>query len=454
MTQPPPAAGRLGVGGWILFDLAAQPFFTLVTTFIFAPYFAARVAASPVEGQALWGFATGAAGLAIALLSPVFGAIADAGGRRKPWIAGFSVPLVLGCGMLWFAVPGGEWAVAIALAGFALATIGAEFATVFTNAMMVTLVEPRRLGRLSGTGWAIGYVGGLASLVLMLALFVAGPPAGLTLAGIPPLFGLDPATGAGDRLSGPFSALWYLVFVLPLFLFTPDTPRLMGVGAAVGVGWARLKQTLRNVRHHRNALTFLVAHMVYVDGIVALFAFGGLYATGIFGWSTTEIGLFGILLTVTGAIGAVVGGRLDDLVGPKRVVGGALACLILAGIGILSITADRVLFVIEVAPPHADGDLFAATAERAYLAFGVLIGLVAGPLQAASRTLLIAVSPRERITEFFGLYALSGKVTSFMGPIAVGTVTALTDSQRAGMSVLVAFFAIGALLLMRVEAKR
>lgn len=446
-----PYPGRAAVAGWVLFDCATQPVFTLITTFIFAPFFAARIADNPVEGQSLWGFATGTAGFAIAFLSPVLGAVADAAGRRKPWIAAFSLLILAGCALLWFAVPGAGYAVPLAMAAFAMATIGAEFATVFTNAMMPTLVPPSQLGRLSGTGWAVGYAGGLVSLALMLALFVASPETGRTLAGLVPVFGLDPATGEGDRASGPFSALWYLVFVLPLFLFTPDTPRLQPVAKAVSGGIATLKATIVHAAAQRNIFLYLLAHMIYADGLVGLFAFGGIYATGIFGWSTTEIGAFGILLTITGALGAFLGGRLDDRLGPKTVVLGALAGLILAGTGILSTTSGSILFGVAVAPPVPGDGLFAAPAEQFYLLCGLVIGAVAGPLQAASRTLLIRVSPEDRITQFFGLYALAGKVTSFLCPMLVGAVTALAASQRAGMTVLLVFFVVGALLLMRVK---
>lgn len=372
---------RAGVAGWVLFDFAAQPVFTLVTTFIFAPFFAARLAADPVQGQALWGFATGAAGIAIALFSPVLGAIADAAGGRKPWIAFFSLLLVGGCTALWWAVPGSGGAVALALFGFFAATVGAEFATVFTNAMMPDLAPPERLGRLSGTGWAVGYVGGLLSLALMLIFFVADPHSGRTLAGLVPAFGLDPTTGGGDRASGPFSALWYLVFVAPLFLWTPDVPRKLPLGQAARRGLSQLKATIRGLSRTPRLARYLLAHMVYVDALVALFAFGGLYATGIFGWSTVEIGAFGILLTVAGTAGAFLGGVLDDCFGPKPVVMTALAILLVAAIGILSLSTDRALFVIPLTPPQPGGGLFSATGERLYLAFGLVIGSVAGALR-------------------------------------------------------------------------
>ena len=335
----------------MLFDWAAQPFFTLVTTFVFAPYFAARVAATPVEGQALWGYATAAAGLVIALLSPVLGAIADAGGRRKPWIAAFSVLLILGSAALWFSVPGAGAAIAIALVAFAIGTIGAEFATVFTNAMMPDMVDESRLGRLSGIGWATGYVGGLVSLVITLGLLAGDPASGKTLFGLTPLFGLDPATFEGDRASGPYSAIWYLIFVIPLFLFTPDIPRRLGPKAALRVGLADLRQTFLSLRSHANAFRYLVANMIYTDGLVALTAFGGIYAAGTFGWSAIELGLFGILLTITGTIGALVGGRLDDRLGPKWVVQAALIIFIVASIGILSIDETHVGYFFAVPPP-------------------------------------------------------------------------------------------------------
>jgi UMF1 family MFS transporter len=437
-----------------MFDWAAQPHFTLITTFVFAPYFAARVAETPVAGQALWGYATGAAGLAIALFSPVLGAIADAGGPRKPWIAAFSLFLVVGAASLWFAAPGAEAAIAVGLVGFAVATIGAEFATVFTNAMMSDLVDESRLGRLSGTGWAIGYAGGLLSLILVLGFLVANPDSGRTLLGIAPILGLDPATFEGDRAAGPFTALWYAVFVLPLFFFTPDNERRLRLRLASRVGIAKLRKTIFSLRRHSNVALYLLSHMIYADGLVALFAFGGIYAAGTFGWVSFELGLFGILLTITGTIGALIGGRLDDRYGPKPVIAVALLLLILASVAILSVDPTHVGFVIEVLPASEGDGLFASTGEKVYLALGAFIGALAGPLQSASRSLMARIAPAGRATEFFGLYALSGKVTSFAGPLAVGVLTAVSASQRVGISVLVVFFAIGAVLLVGVRPER
>jgi len=443
--------GRAAVVSWIFFDWAAQPYFTLITTFVFAPYFASHVAPDAASGQALWGFATAAAGIAIALLSPVFGAIADAAGRRKPWIAAFGAMLVIGSCLMWIGRPGAPDLIVPLLAAYVIATIGVEFATVFNNAMMPTLVPPERIGRLSGTGWATGYVGGILSLIIVLGFLAAHPDTGRTLFGIKPLFGLDPVSHEGDRISGPLTGIWFIVFVLPMFLFTPDFPARHRLGAAVREGISQLMQTLRSLPQQRDIALFLIANMIYTDGLVSLFAFGGIYAAGTFGWNTIQIGTFGIILAAAGTLGGWLGGKLDDLLGPKRVIAGSMTLLLLAIVAILMVSRDSILF-IPVAPAVPGGPLFASLPERAYLVLGCVIGACGAPLQAASRSLLIRMAPRDRVAQYFGLFALTGKVTSFIGPLLIGIVTAVTASQKAGMAVLVLFFAAGLVLLARVNS--
>ena len=441
---------RAAVISWIFFDWAAQPYFTLITTFVFAPYFATHVAPDAASGQSLWGFATAAAGLLIALLSPVLGAIADASGRRKPWIAAFGAMLVIGSSLMWFGKPGDPSVIPPLLLAYGLATIGAEFATVFNNAMMPTLVPPDQIGRLSGTGWATGYIGGILSLILVLGFLAASPETGRTLFGLMPLFGLDPVTHQGDRISGPLTGIWFIVFVLPMFLLTPDYPAKRRIGEAVREGLGELKQTLAELPKQKSLAAFLLANMIYTDALVSLFAFGGIYAAGTFGWNTIQIGTFGIILAIAGTFGAWLGGKLDDKLGPKRVIAGSMMLLLFAIVAILLVDKDSILF-IKVAPPAPGGALFAAAAERAYLLLGCLIGAAGGPLQAASRTLLIRMAPKDRVAQYFGLFALTGKVTSFVGPLLIGAITAVTASQKAGMAVLVLFFVAGLALLARVR---
>jgi UMF1 family MFS transporter len=441
---------RSAVISWIFFDWAAQPFFTLITTFVFAPYFATHVASDAASGQSLWGFATAAAGLMIALLSPVLGAIADASGRRKPWIAAFGALLVIGSCLMWFGKPGDVSVIPPLLVAYGIATIGAEFATVFNNAMMPTLVPPDRIGRLSGTGWAAGYVGGILSLILVLGFFAADPDTGRTLFGFKPLFGLDPVTHQGDRISGPLTGIWFIVFVLPMFWLTPDYPAKRRLSEALRAGLIELRETLGALPKQKSLAAFLLANMIYTDGLVSLFAFGGIYAAGTFGWNTIQIGTFGIILAIAGTFGAWLGGKLDDRLGPKRVIAGSMLVLLFSIVVILLVDKDQIMFV-KVAPPAADGALFSGAAERAYLLLGCLIGAAGGPLQAASRTLLIHMAPKDRIAQYFGLFALTGKVTSFVGPLLIGVITAVTESQKAGMAVLVLFFVAGLVLLGRVR---
>ena len=441
---------RSAVISWIFFDWAAQPYFTLITTFVFAPYFAGFVAPDPAQGQALWGFATAAAGLMIALLSPVLGAIADASGRRKPWIAGFGSLLVIGACLMWFGSPGDASVILPLLVAYIIASVGVEFATVFNNAMMPTLVPPDRIGRLSGTGWATGYIGGIVSLVIVLGFLAASPDSGRTLFGLTPLFGLDPVTHQGDRITGPLTGIWFIIFVTPMFLFTPDYPAKRPIREAVREGLREIKRTLGELPKQRSIATFLLANMIYTDGLVSLFAFGGIYAAGTFGWRTIQIGTFGILLAVAGTFGAWLGGKLDDRLGPKRVIAGSLLILLTAIAAILLVDKETILF-IKVEPPKPGGALFSGAAERAYLVLGCLIGAAGGPLQAASRSLLIRLAPRDRIAQYFGLFALTGKVTSFIGPLLIGAITLVTASQKAGMAVLVLFFVAGLALLTRVR---
>lgn len=443
-----PRVPRRAIVGWLLFDWACQPVFTLIATFVFAPYFATAVVGDPVRGQALWGYATSVAGLVLALLSPVLGSIADATGAKKPWIAAAGLVIVLAGSALWVGTPGASSAIVLGtLIAYGLATVATEIATVFNNAMMPRLVPPDRLGWLSGAGWATGYVGGLASLALVLGLLAALPETGKTYLGLEPLFGLDPAFREGDRIVGPLSAAWFALFVLPLFLFTPDAPKSgRSVRAAMQEGMAQLKETLAEARRDERIGRFLLANMIYQDGLVALFAFGGIYGAGVFGWGPVELGLFGILLTVTGTVGALVGGQLDARFGTRSVILGSLAVLVLVCLGVLSLGREHVLFVLPTDPPMP-GRLYGSAPEKLFLVLGLLIGALAGPLQASSRTLLAHLAPPGAAGRYFGLFALSGKLTSFAAPLLVAIATDLTGTQGAAPAVLIVFFAAGGILL-------
>lgn len=446
------AAPRSALVSWVLFDWAAQPYYTLVLTFLFAPYFANVVATSPAQGQALWGYAAAVAGILIAIGSPFLGAMADGGGRRKPWIALFSIVFVAGLATLWLAKPGADSStVLLVLAAFVAATAMAEFTTVFTNAMMPTLVPHHQLGRLSGTAWAVGYAGGLVSLAVMAGLIVADPSSGRTMLGLDPLLALDTLEREGDRLVGPFAAVWYALFMIPFFLFVPDKPRGAGHGAA-RPALAELWSTIKALPGNRDMLYFLAARMLYSDGLAAIFAFGGIYGAAVFAWGALELGLFGIVLTFAGIFGALIGGVLDDRVGSKKVIIVSLVLLLIGAFGILSVDPNHVLYVTEVVPKAFASAPFSSAGEQVFLAFAVLVGLVAAPVQAASRALLARLAPPEKMTQYFGLFAFSGKVTAFMAPLLVAAVTQATGDQRMGMASIAVFLIAGFVLMLKVRA--
>lgn len=447
-------ASPLARFSWAMFDWSNQPFFTIITTFIFAPYFSTIVVGDAIRGQSLWGYTQSVSGLIIALGSPFLGAMADASGRRKPWILAFQLLVMLGCAMLWWAAPGRDHLIGFIMIAVVIATIGAEFSIIFNNALLPTLVAPERLGRLSGLGWGMGYTGGLVSLFAV--LIVSRPE----LIGIVPpegqaLFGLDRATYAAERMTGPASAIWLALFVLPMFLFTPDTPhRGRSAVQAARHGARQLLHTLRALRRYRNPATFLLAFMLYNDGLNAVIAFGGIYAAGNFNWSTTELGLFGIIITIFATIGSFTGGWLDDRLGSRLTILVSIVGVMVATLGIISVNADHVLFFVAVAP-QVDGDgLFAASPEQVFLLFSILLGIFMGPMQAASRTMTGRLAPPSMVGEFYGLFALSGKATAFMAPLAIAIFTEIFASQRAAGAVVLVFLLVGFVLLLRVREER
>ena len=445
---------KKGIWGWMLFDFAQQPFHTLIITFVFAPYFAAHVAQNAAQGQEYWGYAAGIGGAIIALTSPILGAIADATGPRKPWILLFSIVGFIGCWMLWYATPGAA-SLALPMLGIVLALVGMEYAAVFNNAMMPTLVPRSELGRLSGSAWGLGYIGGLISLVIVLGFLSANPETGKTLIGISPLFGLDPVSHEGDRASGPLTSLWYLVFVLPLFFWTPDVRRRASAAGAIRKGLAELWETLRTLPSQRSYFSFLISSMFYRDALNALYSFGGIYAAGVLGWPIIKIGIFGILANLTGAIGAWIGGRADQRFGPKPVIMVSIILLILCCVMIISTTPTQILFMTVDGGSGLPDIVF-------YLA-GALIGAAGGSIQAASRTLLVDQVESDKVTEAFGLYALSGRATSFIAPFAIAFATAwfaseafglsTQDAQRLGVTPIILLFVIGWLLLPWVKSR-
>jgi UMF1 family MFS transporter len=404
---------------WAFYDWANSPFTTIIITFVFSAYFSQGIVGDEVRGAALWGYAIGASGVLIALLSPVFGAIADEGGRRKPGLAIFTGTCIVGSAMLWFAEPSSEFAV-YAMIWVVIANLGFEFGIVFNNAILPDLVAPSRLGRWSGWAWGLGYFGGLFALVVALFAFVQTDQ---------PLFGLDKGKAEHIRIVGPLVAVWFALFVWPLFVFTPDRPTAgLGPARAIARGLRRLGVTLKGLRSQGNLARFLIARMIYNDGLVTVFAFGGIYAAGTFGMELAEVITFGIVLNVTAGLGAVGFAWIDDWLGSRRTV-------LLSLLGLL-VTASGAILVRDV---------------TWFWIWGSALGIFVGPAQAASRSLMARLSPPGGATEFFGLYAITGKATAFVGPTLVAALTGAFASQRAGLATVLVFFLAGFVLMLTVR---
>ncbi|MEQ9609713.1 MAG: MFS transporter [Kiloniellaceae bacterium] len=407
--------GRRGAAfAWCLFDWANSSYPTVIITFVFAAYFTRGVAETPEAGTAQWGLMLSLSGLVLAVLAPILGAIADQGGGRKPWVGIFTVVAVACALSLWWVESQSDY-VLMALLLVAVGNTAFEFGQVFVNAMLPQVAPPSHLGRLSGWAGGLGYAGGLVCLALCLALFVMPEV---------PFFGLDRERAEDVRATGPFVGLWFAVFALPLFFRVHESPQPFRPRRAVRDGLATLWQTLKRLPGHGQVGRFLLARMLYTDGLNTLFAFGGIYAAGSFGMSFQEILIFGILLNVTAGLGAFAFAWVDDLVGAKFTIMASVAALVVLGAAILLIESQTWFYVL-----------------------GCGIGIFIGPAQTASRSFLARIVPPELSTEFFGLYALSGKVTAFLGPALVGWVTLWADSQRVGMATILLFFLAGLVLM-------
>ena len=404
-----------GLWAWTFYDWANQSFATVIQTFVFAAYFTNQLSADTEQGTVRWSLTTGITGLVVAVCGPVLGAIADRGGGRKPWLAAFTLLCAVATACLWWVRPdpGYQWLAIILLA---IAVFGVQMAIVFYNALFSDLVSRQHTGRWSGRGWAMGYMGGICCLLSVLYLFVADGA----------VFDLDQESARHVRASFPFVGAWLVIFSIPLFLLTPDRGSSgRNWRQSIDQGFDQLRGTLRDIRSHANIVRFLIARALYTNGLVTIFALGGVYAAGTFGMDESEVLTFGIALSITAGIGAVAFGKLDDRLGSRYTILGSLGGLIVFSAAIL-LAPDELWFWIS----------------------GLLLGLFVGPAQSASRSYLAHAAPEALRAQMFGLYALADKSTSFMGPLAVAGLTALTDSQRLGLTAIPFFLILGWLVLL------
>lgn len=430
------------IWGWFFYDWASQPYHTLLITFIFAPY-VKELMGDGAAAQAAWGWGVGLAGIVIALMAPILGAAADSTGRRMRWIWLFSLMYVVGAAGLWTAAPD-SFNLVLILVLFAIGLFGLEFSTIFTNAMLPDLGTEEEIGRISGNGWAFGYLGGLISLLIMLLFLAENAETGKTMFGFAPAFGLlDGAAREGTRAVGPLTAIWFVVFMIPFFLWMRDAKPTGGTRLTMRQALARVRTTVSNLPKSPSRFAYLGSSMFYRDGLNGMYAFGGIYAAGVLGWSVPSIGQFAILAIVSGAVFAVLGGRLDQRFGPRPVIAVCIVILTAVAVAIVFVSRESVFGM-----PVAEGS---ALPDIAFYVIGALIGAAGGAIQSASRSMMVRQADPAHMTEAFGLYALAGKATAFIAPLSIGIVTSISGSQQIGISPLIALFLLGFVLLFWVK---
>lgn len=436
------------IWGWMAFDWATQPFYTLGLTFIFGPYFAAVAAeyylgtgltqdAANAQAQSIWGVGQTISGILIAISAPILGAFADTSGRKMPWIALFSIIYVVATAMLWGLTPDGAnllWMLFIFYVGF----FAAESALNFVNAILPSLGTNDEVGRISGSGAAFGYWGGVVSLFIML-LLLAENEAGVTLLGNAPLFGLDPDLREGTRSVGPFIAVWFAIFMIPFFLWVRDTPSEKDATPAIGAVLATLVATLKSVFKRKSLFNFLLGSMVYRDALNALYAFGGVYAALVLDWQTIQIGVFGIIAAIAAAIATWIGGICDQRYGPKPVI--RICVWVLIGVSTIIVGMSREQFFGVPLPVGSN------LPDIVFFVCGACIGGAGGALYAASRSMMVRHAHPQRPTEAFGLFALTGKATAFLAPALITLFTVISGNTQLGFLPVIFLFIIGLILL-------
>lgn len=456
--------------GWVIFEWARNPYYILVVIYVFAPYFATLIGQNLIAsgeldgipadeiqrranaaGQATIASVTKTAGFIAALTAPFLGAALDRGGRRKPLMAVFLGLVALGAWNLWYAEPDGSGhSITLTMFFLVLAYVAYTYSEVTHNAMLGVAARPAALPLLSGMGLGLGNLAG--AFMLIFIVFGAALPAMIGWPFGAPLFGIDVASGEHYRLAGPMTAVWLLVFMIPFFLWARD-------GGTRGASWPSafrngavgLWTTMRRARENRNILTFLAARMLYADAMTALLTLSAVYVTLMFGWTIVEMSIYAILSSIVGFAGGVLGGWLDRRVGPKRALIIEISVMTAVLIFQLSITPTHLFFGLVENRQVWDAFIFANLSDVVFLLTIIPLASSATASISSSRSMLVFLAPKKRVGEFFGLYAIAGTVTVWLGPLLVEIFTSVSGDQRIGMSAISLLFLAGLAVLFFVK---
>ena len=455
----PKTTNRKTIISWMMYDFANSSFANNVTTFIYAAFFTKVIAENEIIGTALWSRGVGIIMLVVALLSPPLGALSDHGGYRKRFLIYSTLLCVVFTALLYLPQQGQA---TYAMTLYIIACICFEMGSVFYNAFLPDIAPSERIGRISGHAWSVGYLGGLLSMAVLMVGFVSAET---------PWFGLSKETHEHIRATNIGVAIWFAIFSLPALFWLPETPaQQTGGERGLTASYRRILQTFRELQHYREIFKLLLSRLVYNDGLVTVFAFGGIYAAGTYGFTFEEVLFFGIIVNIAAGIGAWCFGYLDDRLGGKLTIQITLIGFVIATV-IAVIPHELFQLWIEFAlwdtgrliglfvDPNQSASLSAIQSfifdkKFQFWIAGLLVGLFSGPNQSASRSLMGRFVPENKETEFYGFYAFSGKATAFLGPLLMGIITQAFESQRYGMATVGLFFIFGGLLLCTVDEQK
>ena len=396
-----------------LYDFANSAFTTIIITFIFSTYFAKQIAPNPILGQSYWGWAIGITGILVAITGPILGSFADKKNYTEFFIKLFTIICISLTALLWFSKPSEKYLL-FTLIIVASANFFYELSLIFYNSILKRISKPSDLGKSSGFSFALGYIGGILILIICIKIFIDNDV-------LP--FGLSKDNSENIRATSIVVAIWYLIFSIPFLLSLKKNNKIEATSNNI----KKIKDLIWN-NGLNNLGKFLIARMLYADGLNAIIVMGGIFAVGVFNLEIKDLLVLSILMNVTAFIGALVGGYANDKFTSKSVIIFSLLGLI--------VSSTIILFI---------------KTKLFFLFFAAINGLFIGPIQSASRVFITKSIDENSQASGFGLFALSGKLTSFIGPLLVSTITYFSNSQRIGFSSAIILLLIGLLILLKVK---
>lgn len=397
---------------WVLYDFANAPFAVIILTFVFSTFFTQHIANDSLIGTSFWSAMLALSGIVIGMISPIVGAIADQTGRKKIWLLFFASIVVISTFALSFVETNHYWFF-LSLSLVFLANCCYSFAQVFYNSLLLTVSPSSMIGRISGLGWGLGYFGGLICLILTLLFF------------IPQNENIE-LLKFGIQKTLLLVAFWFVIFSAPIFILLKEKNGDPLSKEKIFAGIKQLKETIYSIKNYQTLTGFLIAYFFYSDGIATLLNFGGIFAATILGFSFHQVICFAIAINLIAGLGAIFFGLLDDKIGPAKLIVYSLIILIVC-CGLIIFFQKPIIFWI----------------------FGLILGLFIGPIQSASRSMLAQIVPQDKISEMFGIYALTGKLSTFIGPFFISLITYFLQSKIAGLYVVLLMLGLGLVFMMR-----